>query len=505
MTAVLTPPQAPRTPAAPTGSASAPGGRRRAPGLDGLFTAVFALFGFGVGIRRLSDNSFFTHLATGRLILDRGIPRADVFSFTAPGSKWVAQSWLAEVTYALLERSVGGFGVRLLGALTGAAITALVFRLALRLAHDRTRAALLSVGALGGLYLLWSERPLLLGVLFLVVLVWIVEVPDCFVGRHPVGALAVLFWLWANVHGSFALGFAYLGLHLVGRGLDGRRPWEGRERRLLIASAVALAVTFLNPYGPGLVLFPVELMRRGEVLQDVIEWMSPNFRTVRGQVYLLWVAVFIVAVARTPRRVSRRDLLVTVPFLLLGFWALRNVALAPLVGLPVVARALAADRSRESGGRRDPAAAVAWLLAVVIAGLAVVLLGRASGQADFAKTPYPVAAMDAMAARGLIGTRLLMDDADAAYPELAYGTAQPVFLDDRYDMFPPRVVADFMAVSRAEPQYARILERYGVETIIWDRSRPLVRLLEASGDWTEVHRDRTWVLLVRSDLRPDLR
>src|SRR3954447_3092928 len=88
--------------------------RWRPPGLDFLFTAVFALFGFGVGIERLSDNSFFTHLATGRWILDHGIPRRDFYSFTAPGSKWVVQSWLAEVLYAQLDRSFGAFGIRVL-------------------------------------------------------------------------------------------------------------------------------------------------------------------------------------------------------------------------------------------------------------------------------------------------------------------------------------------------------------------------------------------------------
>ena len=31
----------------------------------------------------------------------------------------------------------------------------------------------------------WSERPLLIGVLFLLVLLWVVEVPDSIVGRHP--------------------------------------------------------------------------------------------------------------------------------------------------------------------------------------------------------------------------------------------------------------------------------------------------------------------------------
>src|SRR5262245_43394344 len=203
--------------------------RRQPPGLDFLFTAVFALFGFAVGIERLSDNSFFTHLVTGRYILDHGIPHHDSYSFTAPGTKFVAQSWLAELLYGILDRTVGPFGIRVLGALTGAAITVLAFRLALRLARDRVRAALISVAALSGLYMLWSERPLLLGLLFFMIVLWIVEVPDCWVGRHPYVSMPVAFWLWANVHGTFALGFLYLGLHLLGRWLDGARPWKDRK------------------------------------------------------------------------------------------------------------------------------------------------------------------------------------------------------------------------------------------------------------------------------------
>jgi hypothetical protein len=474
--------------------------RTRAPGLDLLFTAVFALFGLGVGIERLSDNSFFTHLATGRWILDHGIPREDIYSFTAPGTRWIAQSWLAEVLYAVVERPFGAFGIRVLGAVVGATITVLVFRLALRLARDRIRAALVSVAALAGLYTLWSERPLLLGVLFLVVLLWVVEVPDCVVGRHPLVVLPVLFWLWANVHGTFALGFAYLGLHLLGRWLDGARPWAGRERQLLVGSAIAFAVLFVNPYGPALVWFPVELLQRGEVLRDVIEWMSPDFHTVRGQAFLLWIAVFVVAVARAPQRVSRRDLLVSVPFLLLGLWALRNVAIAPLVGLPVVARALALDpdtaADRRASETRSP---LAWGLAAVLCIVAGSLVVRAASQPDFVDRPYPVAAVDALEGRGLIGLNLLLDDGDAAYVELAYGTRQPVFLDDRYDMFPVEVVDDYMLVARAEPGWDAILAKHDVEAVIWDKSRPLVQLMRQSGDWRVIHTDRTWVTLVRAD------
>ena len=69
----------------------------------GLFTLVFALGGWRAGLSRLSDNSFFWHLRTGRLILDHGIPHSDPYSFTATGRRWVAQSWLAEALYGAVD------------------------------------------------------------------------------------------------------------------------------------------------------------------------------------------------------------------------------------------------------------------------------------------------------------------------------------------------------------------------------------------------------------------
>ena len=90
----------------------APCARTRRP-RSRVFTAFFGVFGWAVGLSKLSDNSFFWHLRTGEYILDHGIPHHDVFSYTAPGTKWVAQSWLAEVLYAALYRTFGGIGIRL--------------------------------------------------------------------------------------------------------------------------------------------------------------------------------------------------------------------------------------------------------------------------------------------------------------------------------------------------------------------------------------------------------
>ncbi len=322
--------------------------RARGSGLGWVFTAFFGVFGWATGLSKLSDNSFFWHLRTGEYILDHGIPHHDVFSYTAPGTKWVAQSWLAEVTYAVLYRSVGGIGIRLLVGAVGAGIGILTYRLALRLVRDRIVACGLTVAALAGIYTVWSERPLLIGVLFLLVLLWVVEVPDCIVGRHPLVVIPVLMWLWANTHGTYQLGFAYLGLHLVGRWLDGAPPWAGRERRLLTGAAIAFAAVFVNPYGVELVTFPIDLLSRGDILSHIVEWKSPDFRQAWGVALGLWIVVFVVALSRGRHRVTRRDLVVTVPMLLLALWAVRNVAVAPLIGLPVVARAFARDEEKPS-------------------------------------------------------------------------------------------------------------------------------------------------------------
>jgi len=469
----------------------------RAPGLDGLFTAVFALFGFGVGIQRLSDNSFFWHLRTGELILDQGIPHHDPFSFTANGTPWIAQSWLAELTYGVANRLTGPMGIRVMMAVVGAAIAVVMFRLALRLCNDRPRAAGLGVAALACLYMLWSERPLLFGILLFLAVLWVVEVPDSWVGRRPLLVLPVVFWLWANTHGTFALGFAYLGLHVIGRWTDGHRPWEGRERQLTIATAVAFAVTFVNPYGASLVTFPIDLLSRGDVLSHVVEWRSPDFHMLRGITYLIWISVFAVVLARAKHRVTRRDLIVAIPFLLLGFWALRNVAIAPLVCLPIAARAVAVDGKRTSDDLRPH---LAWVAAAAIAMVGVMLTAVAAQDRDFALQSYPVASMRAIEEQGLLGSRLLADDADGGYIILEYWPEQKVFFDDRFDMYPLDVIDDFFTVSDASPGWDKVLGKYDVEVILWAKDHPLSELLKQSDEWTITHRDARSYVFVRSDL-----
>ena len=53
----------------------------------------------------------------------------------------------------------------------------------------------------------------------------------------------------------------------------------------------------MNPYGVGLVTFPIELLSRGDILSHIIEWKSPDFRQAWGVALGIWIVVFVVALA----------------------------------------------------------------------------------------------------------------------------------------------------------------------------------------------------------------
>ena len=57
----------------------------RSPRVSTVVGGAFVVWGTAVGLIRLHDNSFLTHVATGRLILAHGVPTTDPYSFTAFG------------------------------------------------------------------------------------------------------------------------------------------------------------------------------------------------------------------------------------------------------------------------------------------------------------------------------------------------------------------------------------------------------------------------------------
>ena len=470
--------------------------RRRVPKLESLFVATFVLFGFRLGVRPIGDNSMFTHLRTGAdMVGGRGIPRTDPYSFTAGGHRWVVQSWLPEWTYGWAERLAGFRLVVLEQALLCALLALVIVRLARAGSPLRTAlAGGLAIGAGAGF---WSPRPLLFGLLCMALLLTVVE------RRRSPWLLVPLVWLWVQSHGSFPLGLAWLGARAVGEWLDWR-AWPDDAMRYVGGFVAGLAVSIVNPLGARLLVFPFTIAEKRSAFTPILEWRSPDFQSAEGRFSLVFLVVALALLLRV--RLSWRDLVPVVVFFGAALVAMRNLPLFAIVLAPVLGRAL--RRPEGSAPRRPGAASLPpptrlrlnrALLVTIVA--AFVVFGASIWLTDPIRTSaYPEHAVSFMDDTGLLAPahRIAHQDFVGNYLTLRYGRRAKVFVDDRYDMFPASVSADYRTLLGGRSDFASVLDRHRIDVVVWERNLALSNILRVSGNWRQVYRDADWVVFQRA-------
>jgi hypothetical protein len=194
--------------------------------------------------------------------------------------------------------------------------------------------------------------------------------------------------------------------------------------------------------------------------------------------------------ATARRRPDQRDLLVTLPFLVLGLWAMRNAAIAPLVVLPVLARLV-------SRPEPDPGNRLAVPVMAALALIGTVFLQRAVTASAYDLRDYPVSAMQSVERAGLLGSRLLTTDQWSGFVVHEYWPRQRVFIDDRYDMYPTGLIHEYLDLARVRPDWAATLDRHDVRVVVWPAGKPLSLLLETAPGWRRSYADRLATVFVR--------
>jgi len=458
-------------------------GTRTIPSL-GFVCGIVVVFACAmVGTAQLHDNSFFTHLATGRLLIDEGVGQLwggmpDPYTFTSGGREWVVQSWFASVLYAAAEDVAGAAGIRLLTAATCAAVGGLAWRL-MRPADSLIPRVLLAGGVILVGASTWTSRPFMFGLLCLALTLLAAE------GGLDPRWLVPVGWLWVNTHGSFPLGVLAVVLLAAGRWLDGTRP--DVELRALRWSLVGIVFGGLvNPVGPKLLFFPVTMVARSEALSTIIEWQSPSFDSTWARVFLGVVLLGVISIARRP---SYRAALPFAVFLALALVAQRNVTVAMLVFLPGLSVAMAGLGSIEASARRP----AFRLPALALGALAPVLVVASCLPGDFDLRGYPTAALDELDRRGMLegGARVATQDYVGNLLSLSGGREASTFIDDRYELHDEVLVDDYGILFEGRPEWREVLDRWDIDAVVWERDAPLGSLLLESDEWRVIYDDTT--------------
>ena len=454
-----------------------------------VVTFLLAIVAVRLGMRPLSDNSFLTHLETGRLILDqRRVPTADPYSFSAHGEPWTVQSWLASVIYAVTER-IGGLAlIRVLVSALLVALTLTIWRLT-RPAGSLVARFVPMAFVIGLGTVFWSERPLLFGLLGLALVLRAAE--DDLDPRW----LVPIMWVWVNTHGSFPFAPGVLVLLALGRRLDGAHPRV--ELRALAWTMAGIAVAAINPIGPRLLIFPLSALEHREAFTHIVEWMPLAFDSWIA--WLFTAQVLLAVVLLLSRARSWRMILPLLAFAGSAFLSRRNVAPASVVVAFAAVPALAGLGSLTGTEPRRSLRPVAATLAVV--GLVVGVAGWQGPDLDLGH--YPVAATRWADQQHLFGStsRVLAPDYVGNFLGSAYGPdGVRVFVDDRVDMYPVDVIIDGVDLHRSDEDvdFGAIVGRIDPTVVIWELDSDFGRWLEAQPRWTTVERDG-WLVAVPAE------
>jgi hypothetical protein len=480
-----------------------------------LFDIIFIIWvivvpvGFGSRLIN-SDGDMARHIRLGESILDRGaLPRTDFFSHTMAGQPFIAFEWGSEVVFALAYRAAGLAGVAVLSGLVLALTYALVARFLIRRGGDPLLAYFMSMAAavLGAAH--WLARPHLFTMLAVVILLELLERR----GRRTLWPYFLLFVVWTNLHGGFFYGCITIGIYAVGELIEARfwlgqarADWMARGRHHFAALGVALLATIVNPNGFRN-LAHVTGFFGNRFLRQTQEFLSPDFHTINGKIFLLVLLAVMATFAFARRRPTVPVLLVVLANVAFALISQRNIELFALVALPLVAltydaewRALPLLRRPKEVFQREHAGAYSGVASAICA-LLLVGLGFAGGSvagveivpSRFDPKVFPVDAVAKARSERLEG-RLFNNFIWGGYLLQAW-PEQRVFIDGGTDHYGDSLFDEYVKVWNLEPGWRDVMRRHGINTVLVPPGTRLAHELVGDLGWKVWYCDSTAVIL----------
>ena len=443
------------------------------------------------------------HLRSGAWMLESGtVLDEDLFTFTVQGEPWLNQQWAASVIFAAVHESAGWIGLMLLRAVLVGVTFGLVYVACRGVGTNRLVASAVTLGAFVVAATNLAIRSQLFATVFfaavVAILVWRRRYPWLLLLIPP------LMVAWGNMHGSFIVGWAALGVAFL-------EDLVARRRLAVLTFVVGLlsvGATLLNPWGVEMWAYVMDLSSNPVITAIVTEWQAPSVKDVTGLLFFASVALVAALLLVRGRVISWLQVLWLGGLILLSLLAVRNVVWWAIGAAPVVAvlvDGLAVRGRRVGDPALDEPRGVGY---TVIAGLVLLLALAAVPFYRPSDPPYgpegvvryaPAGLTEVLAAEVEPGDRLYTTHHWSSWFEFAVPEAL-VMVDIRIELFDEAVWGDFLAVSSGRADWSEILERWGVRLAAIDaRNDDLLPFISADPDWELLHEDDEGALFRRAE------
>jgi hypothetical protein len=452
----------------------------------GLMTALAIIL---VAEGRFRDVDIYWHVIAGDELAAGGSPSdlGAAWSFAPDPLPWVSTQWLGEWYFHLMYALSGWQAIATYRTLTAAAAMAVLAYTTLR---DRPK--------------ILAGFPYAIGVVAVAAYSQERTQQFTYIGAAALGGVLVSglggrplprWWilvpvtiLWANVHGGWILMPATLGLVAMGRWLDNglRDPIGWSAARL---AALTLAAGAVSPAGLTNITSVFRIASAAGVIQ---EWGPVTPTTDVGiATLLLWILVIIAW--RGAEIVPRGEVLVTIVLFVFAWSAWRNIIVAIVIIVPVVARRL--EISYPSFTQRvEPR----WSSP---AGIGLAMLGLPIGLAMIASQPhlptedYPFRLYQGLAA--LPSGQRVLNDYDLGGMVLRFGgDGTQVGIDGRTDRYGSEYIDAYTGMMALRGEWQSLLDTLAPTSAILAEDDALAHVLVTERSWTRADSENGYVLLV---------
>ncbi|MFN3652782.1 MAG: hypothetical protein ACK47B_24650 [Armatimonadota bacterium] len=434
-------------------------------------------------------------IAVGRqMVEEAGPPPGDAFSWTSGGQPWFVQAWLPNAFFYLATTRLPDWTMIAYRAVLGAAAVLLLLGHAYR--RSGSLWAALAVAALFAETLdrFIDVRPVMCSFVLTGALLWSLTAYRQGGARWLPWALPAGALLWTNLHGAVALGLLVLVLWLIGE-VAARlllREETPPLRPMVLGTAAAFIAACFSYNGLRVLTatFEIYSLHPG-AMDEIKEWLSPNFHHNEWLAFELLLLGALGGFAFLRRR-ALSDLLI---LLFLAHSALTSVRAIPFFCLaagPIAAEAAVTLVDRWPAflsPLRIPAAARAVAASLVVAGLlGLAWKARPTGPPDtwfergIALSEMPVEAAERLA-RGEWPGRLFNEYGTGGFLTWQLYPQRKVFVDGRAEpYYQTGAFDDSLVIARAKPGWSRLLEKWGVETILTSKQSGLAAALKEKPD-----------------------
>ena len=481
---------------------------------DAFFSAVFLRLSFVLGRSLLADADTGYHVRAGEFILHTlSVPKEDIFSYISPPLPWTAHEWLSEVIMALVHKGFGLTGVVIFFSFLIASVYYLLFRTIRADKSNIILATLLICLVILSSQLHWLARPHIFSLLLAVICYYLLDTYE-YKEKNYLYALPPLMFLWVNLHGGFMFGFMLLGVYLLGNAVTFifRSDQEKKQHRekikfLALTSIACLIAAVINPQGYHILFFPLKLTSDRFLMDNIGEYLSPNFHGQMPFRYLLFLTIAIFAISKA--RLSLIELILIIGLTHMTLYSSRYIPLFAIVVTPILLRQanLMCDsaggacinffKRRSEGIARIDASSKGHLWPILAVLVVCFFVAKGRIEYKFDEELKPVRAVEFLKRENLKGN-MFNNDEFGDYIIYAAWPKYKVFIDGRLDMYGSSRIKEYLKIANVQPAWEKIIEKYDIEWIIFDANSALSMLLMQRSDWRLIYADKVANIFVKN-------